>query len=106
MVNNNLDNNNLNKAVISKSKYKNKNLKNIDIFIVNEESLEIIKSLNQKLFPTTCFFNKIDINANKKIMTAGNSPGHTKIKDLISSDITFTKQKIGEKIISLQMLNK
>lgn len=30
-------------------------------------------------------------------MTAGNSPGRAKIKDLISPDITLSKQKIGEK---------
>ena len=67
-----------------KSKFKNKNLKNIDIFNVDEESLEIIKNQNQKIFPTTYFFNKVESEINKKIMTAGNSPGKVKIKKLIS----------------------
>ena len=102
MINNNIENNNLNKGIIFKPKYKNKNLKNIDIFNVNEESLEIIKNQNQKLFPTTYFFNKVDSEINKKIMTAGNSPGRVKIKDLISPDITFSKQKLSDKIIAFQ----
>ena len=97
MINNNTENNNINKGIIFKPKYKNKKLKNIDIFNVNEESLEIIKNQNQKLFPTTYFFDKIDTELNKKIMTAGNSPGQAKIKDLISPDITFSKKKLGEK---------
>ena len=63
------------------------------------------KKSKSKTFPTTYFFNKIDAEFNKKIMTAGNSPGRTKIKDLISPDITFSKQKIGEKIISFKTLN-
>ena len=103
MINNNSENSNINKinkgnkGNIHKPKYKNKNLKNIDILNINEESLEIIKNQNQKLFPTTYFFNKIEPDLNKKILTAGNSPGHIKIKDLISPDNTFSKNKIGEK---------
>ena len=104
MINNGNGNegNNLNKGIIFKAKYKNKNLKNLDVFNVNEESLEIIKNENQKLFPTTYFFKKPELEQNKKIMTAGNSPGRAKIKDLISPDITLSKQKIGEKIIYLK----
>ena len=98
--NNNLHNTN-NKGLI-KSKFKNKNLKNIDIFNVDEESLEIIKNQNQKIFPTTYFFNKVESEINKKIMTAGNSPGKVKIKKLISPDIISHKQKIGEKFFSFQ----
>ena len=45
MLNNNENNN---KGNIIKSKYKNKNLKNIDVLNINEESLEIIKNQNQK----------------------------------------------------------
>ena len=104
--NNNIENNNLNKGIIFKTKYKNKNIKNFDIFNVNEESLEIIKNQNQNLFPTSYFFNKLDTKTKKKIMTAGNSPGRDKVKDLISGDTTFTKQKIGEKIISLQKVKQ
>ena len=106
MINNNTENNNFNKGIIYKPKYKNKNLKNIDIFNVNEESLEIIKNQNQKLFPTTYFFNKVDSEVNKKIMTAGNSPGRAKIKDLISPEITFSKQKLGDKIKAFQNVKK
>ena len=102
MINNNTENNNLSKGIVYKPKYKNKNLKNIDIFNVNEESLEIIK--NQKLFPTTYFFNKIDTELNKKIMTAGNSPGRVKIKDLISQEANYNKPKFGDKIIAFQNL--
>ena len=101
---NNLENNNLNKGIVYKPKYKNKNLKNLDVFNVNEESLELIE--NQNHFPSTYIYNKIDSEVNKKIMTAGNSPGRTKIKDLISSDITFSKPKIGEKIITFQNVKK
>ncbi len=104
--NNNSNNNDINKGIIFKPKYKNKNLKNIDIFNVNEESLEIIKNQNQKLFPTTYFFNKIDYELNKKIMTAGNSPGRAKIKELISSDVVFSNQKIGDKIIAFQNIKQ
>ena len=102
-TNNDINNsNNINKGMIFKPKYKNKNIKNIDVFNVNEESLEIIKNQNQKLFPTTYFFNKLDSKLKKKIMTAGNSPGRVKIKELISSDNAFSKQKIGEKNKGLQ----
>ena len=87
---------------IIKSKFKNKNIKNIDIFNVDEESLEIINNQNQKIFPTSYFFNKVNSEINKKIMTAGNSPGKVKIKKLISPDIISHKQKIGEKIFSFQ----
>ena len=102
MINNNIENNNLNKGIIFKPKYKNKNLKNIDIFNVNEESLEIIKNQNQKLFPATYFLNKIDTELNKKIMTAGNSPEQSKIKDLICPELTCSKQKLEEKVKACQ----
>ena len=100
--NNEVNNNNINKGMIFKPKYKNKNLKNIDVFNVNEESLEIIKNENQNNLPTAYFFNKIDEELNKKILTAGNSPGRVKINKLISEDVCFQKQKIGEKIITFQ----
>ena len=103
---NNLESNNLNKGIVYKQKYKNKNIKNLDVFNINEESLEIIKNQNQKLFPNTFFYNKMDSEVNKKIMTAGNSPGRAKIKDLISPDLAFSKQKIREKIITFQNVKK
>ena len=100
MINNGSENNNLNKGIIYKPKYKNKNLKNFDILNVNEESLEILK--NKKLFPTTYFFNKVDTDLNKKIMTAGNSPGRIKIKDLISNETNYNKPKLGYKLKAFQ----
>ena len=106
MINNNTESNNSNKGAIFKQKYKNKNLKNIDIFNINEESLEIIKNQNQKSFPTTYLINKIDSEFNKKILTAGNSPGRTKIKDLISPEITFLKPRLAEKIIAFQKVKQ
>ena len=109
MINNNneINNaNNINKGIILKGKYKNKNLKNVDVFNINEESLEIIKNQNQKLFPTTYYFNKIDSDFSKKILTAGNSPGRGKIKELISPEIILTKPKIGEKIKACQKIKQ
>ena len=74
-----------------------KNMKKIRILNINEESMEIIKKKNQKIIPTSFFFNKIDSEINKKILTAGNSPNHSKIKEIISKDITQKKNKANDK---------
>ena len=99
--NNNLDNN-LNKGYIFKLKYKNKNLKNIDIFSINEESLDLIKNHIPNISPTAYLFNKTDYQMSKKLKTAGNSPGRVKIKEQLSPDATFLKQKFDEKIINFK----
>jgi serine/threonine protein kinase len=99
--NNNLDNNS-NKEIIFKQKYKNKNLKNIDRFSINEESLEIIKNNNQNISPTTVLFNNTEYQKSKKIRTAGNSPGRVKKKDQISPGVTFSKKRLNEKKIYFQ----
>ena len=101
-----INNNHLNNGIILNSKYKNRKIKNIGIYNENEESLEILKNHYKKFFPTSYFFNKLDSEINNKIMTAGNSPGKPKIKELVSPDITFCKQKIGEKKISFKNVKK
>ena len=98
---NNLDNV-PSKEIIFNPKHKNKKLKNIDIFNVNEESLEIINNYNPNISPISYLFNKTDYQMNKKVKTAGNSPGRVKIKDQISPGNTLSKRRIDKKIIYFQ----
>ena len=99
--------NNLSKGIIYNSKFKNANLKKFGIFNINEKSIEILKNKNQKIFPSSYFFNKIDNEINKKVMTAGNSPYHYKIKELIKKDINSKKNNYKNSCQSVnQILSK
>ena len=97
--------NNLSKGILYHHKYKKNHLKKLGLFNVNEKSMEILKNKNQKINPTSYFFNKIDSEINKKVMTAGNSPGHSKIKELITKNINSSKNKSSHKK-SFQNVNK
>ena len=92
IINNSNTDNNVIKGILYHPKYKNKNLKNIGMYNVNEKSVDIIK--NKGVFPTSYFFNKL----NKKILTARNSPGHSKFKELIGKDINKEIKKSKNKI--------
>jgi hypothetical protein len=48
-------------------------MKKIRILNINEESMKLTKNKNQKILPSSFFFNKLDYEINKKILTAGNS---------------------------------
>ena len=74
-----------------------KNMKKTKILNINGESMELSKNKNQKIIPTSFFLNKLDSEINKKILTAGNSPGHDKIKEIISKDINSKKYKTNDK---------
>ena len=108
------NNSNLSKGNLNNPNSKNTNSKKLGIFNPNEKSMEIFKNKNQKIFPTSYFFNKIDSDINKKIMTAGNSPGHSKIKELLKKEINPKKNKNNHKnlyqnvnqILSKDIINK
>ena len=74
-----------------------KNMKKLRILNINEESVEFAKNKNQKIIPTSFFFNKLDSEINKKILTAGNSPGNSKIKEIISKDLNSKNYKTNDK---------
>ena len=82
----------ISKCVLGNLKSKNKNIKNNGKLILNEESIDRIK--NKSMFPSFHFVKNIQ----KKIMTAGNSPGHSRIKDILSKDINTNHKKNNDKI--------
>ena len=90
-------NNNLKKGILLHPKYNNKIYKKIGVLNVNDESLELAKLKNQKIFPTYYFLYKFDSEINKKIMTAGNSPVHSNIKEHITKDLILKKNKNNDK---------
>ena len=103
----NTNENNLSKGIVYNPKFKNANLKKLGLFNVNEKSIEILKNKNQKIFPTSYFFNKIDNEINKKVMTAGNSPYHYKIRELIKKEINSKKSNYKNSCQSVnQILSK
>ena len=91
------NNNNLSKGILYYPKYMNKNLKKLGILNMNEKSIEILKKKDQKIFSISYFFNKLDSEINKKIMTAGNSPAHSKTKKVITKGINSKDNKINIK---------
>ena len=93
---NDLNDNNVSKGILYHPKY-NSNFKKYGIFNVNEKSLEILKNKNQITNPSSYYFNKIDTEINKKVKTAGNSPGHSKTNEKISKDASSIKNKSGYK---------
>ena len=98
----NIDNNSK-KGIIFNPK--NKKLKNIDIFSINEESLEITKNYNQIISPTTYLFNKTDYQMCKKVKTTGNSPRRDKIKGKIFLGTTSSKQRFDENLKYFKDIN-
>ena len=92
-----VSNNNLTKGILYNSKYNNNIYKKIGVLNVNDESIELSKMKNKQFFPTFYYLNKIDTDINKKIMTAGNSPVHSNIKELMTKDIILKKSKNNDK---------
>ena len=92
-----VSNNNLTKGILYNSKYNNNIYKKIGVLNVKDESIELSKMKNKQFFPTFYYLNKIDTDINKKIMTAGNSPVHSNIKELMTKDIILKKSKNNDK---------
>ena len=90
-------NNNLTKGILYHPKYNNNIYKKIGVLNVNDESIELSKIKNNQFFPTFYYLNKIDTEINKKIMTAGNSPGHSNVKEVMTKDIILKQNKNNDK---------
>ena len=88
------NNNNLTKGNLYNKN--GKNMKKVKILNINEESMELTKNKNQKIISTSFFFNKLDSEINKKILTAGNSP-NSKNKEILSKDLNSKNYKTNEK---------
>ena len=88
-------NNNLTKGNLNHQN--GKNMKKIRILNINEESMKLTKNKNQKILPSSFFFNKLDYEINKKILTAGNSLENSKIKEKISKDLNSKNYKTNDK---------
>ena len=85
-------NSSISKCVLGNLKSKKNYIKNNGKLILNEESIDKIK--NQSMFP---FFHFVK-NIQKKNMTAENSPGHSRIKDILSKDINTNHKNNNDKI--------
>ena len=93
----NSNNNNLSNGISFYPRYNHKNFKKFGILNVNEKSIEIFKKKGQKIFSNSSYFNKLKPEINKKIMTAGNSPAHSKTKKVISKCINSKYKEINIK---------
>ena len=93
----NSNNNNLSNGISFYPRYNHKNFKKFGILNVNEKSIEIFKKKGQKIFSNSSYFNKLKPEINKKIMTAGNSPAHSKTKKVISKCIKSKYKEINIK---------
>ena len=93
----NSNNNNLSNGISFYPRYNHKNFKKFGILNVNEKSIEIFKKKGQKIISNSSYFNKLKPEINKKIMTAGNSPAHSKTKKVISKCINSKYKEINIK---------
>ena len=89
--------NNLSNRISYYPRYNHKNFKKFGILNVNEKSIEIFKKKGQKIISNSSYFNKLKPEINKKIMTAGNSPAHSKTKKVISKCINSKYKEINIK---------
>ena len=106
------NNNNFKNEILYHRNYKYKNIIKKGKLNLNEDTIDIFRKKNQKLFPTSYFFNKVEHEINKKIKTAGNSPRHDKAKDKQSNMMKIkNKEKksytnIKQRILSKNIIDK